>query len=1126
MFKIQSLTLPFALLCTPLAHGQSINENAWIAANTIRCMERTDSILFLGGNMIGIGPNTGTFALVDRTNGDLYPGFLDRRTSEHTEMAVKDGQGGFFVGGWFGSIGDEPRTLLARFDPLGHLMSWSVDIEGAYIHALLVSGDTLFIGGNFTAINGIPRSGLGAVSISSGVLLDWDPGCDGIVDVLLLHEGRIYTSGFFTSIGGAPRFRFGVLDPTTGAALPLEVVADETPAPLGFVGDTLYIGGVFSVVNGDSIRGFAAVDINTGNVLDVDLDLDGNVYVMDIDGDSLTISGTFWTINGQPHYAIGRVHRSTGAVSSWDPQMNGWALSMVRSGDTLFLAGTFSEVAGQAQNQFAAIAAANGTLFPWDPGGSGYAHLWEVSDSTMLVSSSGTYPSLGLVRHQALAALDPHTGVGLPFDVSVNGNVYCLRAYGDTLFIGGNFDMVAGQPRDNLAAILISSGVLLPWTPDPNFGVYAFEIAQDQLFVGGFFTYLAGSPRRRLASFNLPSLGISVWGPTQSGDDLTVRCLRTYGGHLYVGGDINEIAATPRSNIASFNLATGFLDEWAPEMNDQVLDIEGHGPLVYAAGEFATVNGEDRRGVAALDTITGALDPWHGEIGSNAMDIEIRDSMMMVADSHGWWPGQEEQYGFNVVSLADGAHYSIGPNIDQHVRCLTWTEDAIYLGGDFETVDGRYRPSFVMLSDLCLLPQIVDVTNATCLGSGIDGSASVFVSGGAAPYTFTWDSQPPQNTADLNAVPTGIYTLTITDSDTCAASLSTYINGPTLVGDLDLWATLHTTNFRPTVTSYIYPCLGNNGCVSTNGSLTVVLDPLVEYVEATPPPTSINGNTLVWSIPQLNYDSSAFCPVIEVLGSELANIGDTICITAWSGPSDIDPNNDLVTRCREVINSYDPNIKEVSPEGIGPQGFIPPNTTLTYSIGFQNTGNAPAIDVLLVDTISPMLEFGSLQVLEATHSLTVEVDPASRILRFNFQNIMLPDSSSDEPNSHGHVTYRIDMVSGLSDGIIVENTAYIYFDFNPAIVTNTVLNTIDLASDVPTHQADELIAYPNPTGGPLTIAGTRAPVRMPCQVFDARGNRVELPVKGTTGLEFDLRALPAGLYTIVCGEHVSRVIKQ
>ncbi len=91
------------------------------------------------------------------------------------------------------------------------------------------------------------------------------------------------------------------------------------------------------------------------------------------------------------------------------------------------------------------------------------------------------------------------------------------------------------------------------------------------------------------------------------------------------------------------------------------------------------------------------------------------------------------------------------------------------------------------------------------------------------------------------------------------------------------------------------------------------------------------------------------------------------------------------------------------------------------------------------------------------------VQVVGNIVRFNFPNINLPDSVNDEPNSHGYVQYKVKLKENLPLGTEIQNTAYIYFDFNPPVQTNTVSNTIDVITSLLNIASPATLhIYPNP----------------------------------------------------------------
>lgn len=151
-----------------------------------------------------------------------------------------------------------------------------------------------------------------------------------------------------------------------------------------------------------------------------------------------------------------------------------------------------------------------------------------------------------------------------------------------------------------------------------------------------------------------------------------------------------------------------------------------------------------------------------------------------------------------------------------------------------------------------------------------------------------------------------------------------------------------------------------------------------------------------------------------------------------------------VTSC-----AYDPNDKLGLPAGMGENHYILAGTTIDYRVRFQNTGNMAAQTVEIVDQLDiSKLDLSTFEVMNASHAMTTHVDEAG-LIHFLFENINLPDSTSDEPNSHGEVNFRIQTRSDLIMGDAVANTAEIYFDENPAVITNTDLHTIFDCNEMP-----------------------------------------------------------------------------
>ena len=204
--------------------------------------------------------------------------------------------------------------------------------------------------------------------------------------------------------------------------------------------------------------------------------------------------------------------------------------------------------------------------------------------------------------------------------------------------------------------------------------------------------------------------------------------------------------------------------------------------------------------------------------------------------------------------------------------------------------------------------------------------------------------------------------------------------------------------------------------------------------------------------------------VVELCGQPPFSLG----FVTSQAMSDIDPF--IAINCEEIIGSYNSNNKTVMPEGIGEEHLIENDVALEYKIHFQNVGNDTAFQVIIVDTLDTQhLNINTLEILNSSHSYTLEMLEAS-ILRFTFNDIMLLDSNTNELASHGFVSYKIEQIADNELGTVIENEAYIFFDYNQPIQTETTSNKLwevplvfDTISFVTVlDKKQEIKVYPNP----------------------------------------------------------------
>ncbi len=173
--------------------------------------------------------------------------------------------------------------------------------------------------------------------------------------------------------------------------------------------------------------------------------------------------------------------------------------------------------------------------------------------------------------------------------------------------------------------------------------------------------------------------------------------------------------------------------------------------------------------------------------------------------------------------------------------------------------------------------------------------------------------------------------------------------------------------------------------------------------------------------------------------------------------------------CQEIISSFDPNDKKVIPGGVDEEHhYILPNTTMEYQVRFQNTGTDTAFLVVIRDTISQFLDLTTFVPGASSHPYEYEI-LHNGYLKFTFENIELPDSTTNEPLSNGFVKYTIRQKPDVPLGSVIENSAAIYFDFNSPVITNTTWNTVQIfdnwvvsTDDILEDDESKVRIYPNP----------------------------------------------------------------
>jgi uncharacterized repeat protein (TIGR01451 family) len=287
---------------------------------------------------------------------------------------------------------------------------------------------------------------------------------------------------------------------------------------------------------------------------------------------------------------------------------------------------------------------------------------------------------------------------------------------------------------------------------------------------------------------------------------------------------------------------------------------------------------------------------------------------------------------------------------------------------------------------------------------------------------------------------------------------------------------------------------------------------------------TIAGNVYTYNIADFGTINNATAFGLILSTDTTANTGDTICVSVSVTPTIGDNNttNNNFNYCYNVVNSLDPNFKEVYPVDVLP-GY---QDYFTYTVHFQNTGSASAQNIRVTDVLDSKLDLSTFQLINYSHQNTVSL--IGKNLTVRFPNIMLPDSASNPEASQGFFQYRIKQIAGLISGTQIHNTASIYFDYNPAIVTNTTTNLFTTAASVQENIANSTLnIYPNPASSNITIS---TPIKSTIEILNIQGQTLKTITTTELNTQFNISNFASGVYIVKAktedGVAVRRFIKE
>ncbi len=242
----------------------TLNLGASGAINSL-ALSPDGNTLYIGGEFTTIGRiYRSRIAAVHTVDGSMITDFShDVNGSVYATALSPDGNT-LYLGGAFDTVGITSRNHIAAVDvstPSGSLTAFNPSPDDqVFAIAPSPDGNTVYIGGAFTSMvsGSIIRNRIAQVDSSTGSTTDFNPGTDNQVFTLNLSSdgSKLYLGGQFSQVNGTTRNVIAAVSTTDGSVDDFDPDIDTgsfrevLTTSLSLDGNTLYMGGDFIIPNG------------------------------------------------------------------------------------------------------------------------------------------------------------------------------------------------------------------------------------------------------------------------------------------------------------------------------------------------------------------------------------------------------------------------------------------------------------------------------------------------------------------------------------------------------------------------------------------------------------------------------------------------------------------------------------------------------------------------------------------------------------------------------------------------------------------------------------------------------------------------------------------------------------
>jgi hypothetical protein len=457
-----------------------------------------------------------------------------------------------------------------------------------------------------------------------------------------------------------------------------------------------YIAGEFSKVGPPTFCG-AIIDTNGQARLETD-DFNGVVKVAKTyNNNSWIVGGNFTKVGERSRSYLAQIDSNGIATNMFKNQgLDGFVNAIEIKDSILFVGGEFESVGRSVQfNAFVEQSSSNPDYYQAQANNTVY-QIIEIPEGGWIVA--GEFNQYGDSIRKGIVKLNPDKTIS-SWAPNIRGEVRSLFLVGDTLIIAGNFDLVNGQARSNIAAFNRQTETLLAWAPVINGWVLDIDIYQNQILVSGYFSEINGVTRNHIGSVDRFTGAISNFNPNTN---FNVRSIAVHEQNLYVVGNFTSIYGQSRNRVAKINLETNTLQNWSPFVNSEVYVVEVDNDFIFIGGQFSTVSGMSRIKFAAFSTNTGQLiNNLQCQLNGNVHSIKRFENKLVLGGSFSMANNITRTCLAELDILSNtltdfSINISCGPGIVGSCAILdvSSSNGEYFIGGNTNVIGGRRRQGF------------------------------------------------------------------------------------------------------------------------------------------------------------------------------------------------------------------------------------------------------------------------------------------------------------------------------------------------------------------------------------------------------------------------------------------------